>query len=607
MKDDLLPRSIQFLKATSFFSGLSQESLEKLAKQFETEHIQGGSVLIQEGDKGDCLYLVISGHLKTIKKTTAGTITLGTIGQGELIGELALLTSEPRAATVVAIRDCLLLKLSKTVFDNFIYQYPAETMKIVKSALLRLLHKKQTTKNRISIIALVPSGNVSTHFPKFVADFVKELSQYGKILHLNHKNIYSLLEQHGVKRESNFASDDNTLYWLNEQELNYQYIIYETDDLPSDWCSLCIRQADKILLVGEINKDESLNKIEKDLFQHNIQQSVDLILINESDVLLPNGTARWLNLRKIDQHHHVKTNSADSLKRIIRYLTGNSIGLVLSGGGARGFAHIGVYKALLELGIPIDFIGGTSSGALVSCFFAFNYSPEKIIQIFKEGIVYKRLDYTLPITSITGGSVWTNGLKQACGIDVHIEDLWKSFFCVATNITTQKLERFNRGLLWKAIRASISLPAIAPPITNEKDEVLVDGGVLNNLPVDIMQSQINGSKIIASRILIGSQMKAEIPEGILSGWSTLFEKINPYNKNKDHHVPIIADIVISSMILSSKQHTLHILSKADYHVDLDLSRYKLFDFTAIDELTKIGYNETLKQLSGFDIKKDIQL
>lgn len=600
MPNKYAPEIIKLLKKSEFFSALSDDALEKLTPHFESVHVPGGTILIKEGEIGDCLYLVVSGHLRVFKNQDDKEVLLSESGQGELIGELSLITNEPRAATVIASRDCILFKLSKTAFDKFVTEYPLETMKIIRLAIKRIL--KTTTKHnsKTATITFIPAGKKHDYFSTFVKMVVSEIERFGSVLHLNRESIIKYLKQEGISVDLSKLDTENTIYWLNTQERKYKYIVYETDMKMTDWTSLCIRQADKLFLVGENSGSELLSNIEKKIYSKTVNQSINLILIHENTVILPSHTSRWLDLRETFSHHHVKKDDIDSFKRLGRYICGHSVGIVFGGGGGRGLSYIGVYKALIELGVPIDFIGGVSSGALVSCFFAYNYSPERVIEMFKEEIVDKRLDYTFPYTSVIAGDLWKNGLQHACGIDVCIEDLWRNFFCVATNITTQELVVMQRGPLWKAVRASVSLPGVVPPVSNDLNELLIDGGVVNNYPVDIMRPMINSGKIIAIKLSFGSEMKAEIPDGVLSGWNLALNKLNPF-KSGSIPIPKIADIVISSIILSSLQHTKSVYPLADFHIDLDLSKYRMLDFSAIDKLVDIGYRETLRQLEGCDL------
>lgn len=586
---------LSFLRDTEMFRELSEEVLEKLSHHFETVYLESGQTLIQSGEIGDSLYLVANGRLRIFN---AKHEMMGEVGRGQLIGEVALLVHERRISTVIAIRDTALLKLSKEVFDEFIKNNPQQVLPIIRSTISRILSSEKAVTNTVATIVIAPAGNNQTH-GEFARRFAEELSRYAPTVHLNRKKaVAHLKEVYGAEYDNLLVADKNEtlINWLGEQEAKHHFVVYETQQEDSHWSRRCLRQADKILIVGNSEEDESLNSIETNIFsqKETLRKTTDLVLLHKYSN--PSNTTRWLRLRPVESHHHLKKESKEDLQRLIRIITGNGIALVLGGGGARGFAHIGVYKAMRELGIPIDLIGGTSFGAMVSSFFAMNDSPEIIVEKFNTYLVHnkKLFDYTLPVLSLISGAGWTNGLKDAYGENFYMEDLWKRFFCIASNLTEERAEVIQTGLLWKAIRASISLPAIVPPVSNDENELLIDGAVINNLPVDIMQRFAAGSKIIAVRVPTSGKLKVHMPEGGLSGWHILKQFI--WRKGLPD-VPNIAEIIFKSIALCSDQHEKLMAAQADYYLEIDVKEIGLFDFKAIDKLVDRGYRAAMEKFS----------
>jgi predicted acylesterase/phospholipase RssA len=321
---------------------------------------------------------------------------------------------------------------------------------------------------------------------------------------------------------------------------------------------------------------------------------------------MPINTIRWLKDRPVNFHHHVKLDYPETLERCVRCVTGNAIGLVFGGGGARGLSYIGVYKALKELNIPIDITGGTSAGASIAPFCGFNCSPERIVELFKTGLIVnkKAFRYTIPFVSLISGNEWAVELKRFYGDDICIEDLWVKYFCIATNMTQNKINILQEGVLWKAVRASISLPAVVPPISNSEDELLVDGGLVNNLPIDIMRRMNPTGKIIAARLPLDVNFKGKIPEGIISGWDIALKRLNPFNRQEYLPVPNLAEIITNTIMVSSQLHETQVVKQADHLIEISLpSSFKLFDFSPIDKLVEIGYRETMKQLSKIEFPR----
>ena len=214
MKDSLTAEIVSFLKESKFFASLEETYLEQIAKRFEMFQIQAGETLIREGDPGDSIYLILSGRMRAVKKIKDEIIILNESGRGELIGELALLTEETRASTVIAVRDSLLLKLAKADFTQFIHANPQEIFPIVKSTNLRILQPQKKSSHGHQIIAFTPAGLHCPLFKEFVNEFTLEIAKTAKTLHLNHSRMNEHLKKADIQNNTG-----NIIQWLNDQEM----------------------------------------------------------------------------------------------------------------------------------------------------------------------------------------------------------------------------------------------------------------------------------------------------------------------------------------------------------------------------------------------------
>lgn len=528
---------VNFLKTISYFKSLPESSIVKLSEQFQPVLVQSGEIIINEGEQGDGLYIVQNGRLLVIRLINNQQQVIGEIINGDLLGELSLFTQQPRAATVLAIRDSFLWKLSKEQFELFVEKNAKHIMPLVRAAILRLLKPVEFRPQAIHSIALVP---VEHYFieKEFIRALVKQLSCSASVLLINSlfiKNQFKELKnENSLKLEFN---DPRVTQWLNEQEQNYTYVFYETDDINTEWTRLCLRQADKIILLADANDSPKLGEIEQYLFfslEKTYRPPIELFIFHDEQVFIPAATEEWLKERSVKSYQHFKKENNEELKRIARLILGHGIGLVLGGGGAKSFAHIGVYKALCELNIPVDFVGGTSMGSVITAGIAMNFTGEQMREYICNHMINNKKfnDYTLPTVSLLGGGGWGSALKSIFG-ETCIEDLWRSFFCVVSNFTLRKAEILKHGLVYKAVRASVSLPGIVPPISNEENELLIDGGIFNNVPVDVMRHFAPACKIIAVRVSPFSNIHAQVPDGVISGFRRYF---NPFKgesfKNK---------------------------------------------------------------------------
>ncbi|NXT10609.1 PLPL6 esterase, partial [Prunella fulvescens] len=270
--------------------------------------------------------------------------------------------------------------------------------------------------------------------------------------------------------------------WLAQQEDLHRIVLYQTDCTLTPWTLRCIRQADCVLIVGLGDQEPALGELEQMLENTAVRALKQLVLLHREDGAGPARTVEWLNMRSwCSGHLHIRCprrvfsrrspaklremyekvfeKSADrhsDFSRLARVLTGNTIALVLGGGGARGCSHIGVIKAMEESGIPID--------------------------LCMNSVFETVLDLTYPITSMFSGSAFNASINRVFQ-DKQIEDLWLPYFNVTTDITASAMRVHTDGSLWRYVRASASYTPYLPPLCDPKDSHwLVDGCYVNNVP-----------------------------------------------------------------------------------------------------------------------------
>jgi NTE family protein len=180
------------------------------------------------------------------------------------------------------------------------------------------------------------------------------------------------------------------------------------------------------------------------------------------------------------------------IARTARRLSATSLGIVLSGGGARAFAHIGVLEELAAAGLTIDRVAGVSMGAVIGALFAMGYDADEMDAICFEEWVQRRplSDYTVPRHSLIRGERFRSMLHRTFGTRL-IEELPRSFMCGSTELRSGRLEMVRHGPLWEAVGLSICLPVIGPPQVRGR-ELFVDGSLVNNLPVKVMADMGEG-------------------------------------------------------------------------------------------------------------------
>jgi NTE family protein len=595
-----LPSS--YLASVPMFAGLDAEALGELDLESSWVRLAGGQTLFRQGDAPDYLYVVVRGRLEVLVEHDSGRQEMiDQLGQGACVGEMAILTGEPRTATVRAIRDSELVRLSKAELYRFLELHPRgafEMMRILASR-VRPSSSGRHRSVRVSTIAIIPLDQDGLS-PGWINRLIETLSDIGgPSLHVSRRRIDAELGGGTASALKDDLSRVRVANWLREQEDRFRYVVSECDPTPSIWTDLCLRQADLVLLVASAEGAPSRREVAQRLFESDAvarSATKELVLLHTPSTQHPNGTARWLAAYPVSRHHHIRVDRSEDYARLARFISGKSVGFAMSGGGARAFAHLGVMQALREVRVPIDAVGAVSAGSFVAAFCAMQYDTDAINQFVREYLGQSSLigDITLPLVSFLSARKVVRLLRQMFE-DVRIEDLWLPFFCLSANLSTAKVVVHDQGPLWMGIRATMSMPGILPPVC-VAGELLVDGGVLNNLPVDIMRSRGSGT-VIASDVSLAVDLTTESNElAALSGWPMLWNRLNPWGK-KPTTMPHIFEILMRTATLSSIHHAATVAHSADHYIHTPTGGVSMLDWNAGTVLIERGYRKALQEIA----------
>ncbi len=623
---------LRFLSTTALASELSESARRKIAERMDLLFIPAGTVVIRQGDPADALFVVMNGHLRVSVQRDKGETTIAEVGRGELIGEMALLTNDTRSATVTTTRDSYLLRLPKRDFLSLVQQRPGVLLGISRLVIKRLQHAVhgETRPSFPRSLAVAPIGGVQDA-SEFAAQLAQAMGRHGSVITVNREMVHGhrrfadamtsvgerlVLDPRRVKQlksgepveeeAPDSVVDAEITQWLHNIESAHDFIVYVCEAELTPWTQRCLRQADRVLLLASPTGNSVPGEVERTINESHGGQldfrDRELVLLYESGrggVESPRGTARWLSHRPQCRHHHVRLGRATDLQRLCRALLGRSVGLVLGGGGARGCAHIGVIRALEEVGIPIDAIGGTSVGAIMGAGPALGWDWQGLRDGVKSALIDPGppIDYTIPITALNHGKKATEQIRKTFGSSL-IEDLWIPYFCVSSNLTRGAVHIHRAGPLWQAIRSSVALPGILPPMPSPEGDVLVDGAIMNNLPVDVMRTFSLGGRILAVNVRPEEHMSAgELPDdGILSGWSLLGRTLNAFGTRPN--VPRIGEVLLrmteTGNVLSTEEHE----QIAELTFNPPVAGVGLMEFSASDRLLEIGYRHAMERLEG---------
>lgn len=341
---------------------------------------------------------------------------------------------------------------------------------------------------------------------------------------------------------------------------------------------------------GNIGALTLVDKFIQTEFGKMTQYNISRLLPDSIKVTVENFSSRFR--RRERQFYTPVHRHKDDFLRLARILSGQAIGLVLGGGGARGMSHLGVLQALEERGIPIDMIGGTSIGSFVGGLYAKDYDLVPIYGRVKKfagriSSLWRMLgDLTWPVTSYTTGHEFNRGIWKTFG-DTRIEDFWIQYFCNSTNITESVQEIHSYGYAWRYIRASMSLAGLLPPI-EDNGSMLLDGGYVDNLPVTEMKAR--GCNTIFAVDVGSVDDRTPMNYGdSLNGFWIVFNRWNPFSSHPN--IPTMAEIQVRLGYVSS----VNALEKAKrtpgvIYVRPPIENYATLDFGKFEEIYKVGAN-----------------
>lgn len=554
----------------------------------EWQTLPAGTPLITTGDASDSLYLVISGHFRVLADGSGTPIA--EIARGEVIGEMGALTGDPRSADVVAARDSEVIRIPQALLIEVAASAPEILLRINRDLVTRL--RDTTAGGQTSTAArtyAIVAATRSAPLREVARSLAATMREIGPTAHITDEEVrLRATEDRG--NDLPVFTDPILTAWLAEQEANHRYVIYEADSAVTPWTRRCIRQADQVLIVADAADDSGRGEIEESIAETAANAEIELLLVHRADLDQPTGARDWLTSRSLRAHHHWRLGDSGQLGHVARMLTGTGVGLALGGGGARGAAHLGVMQALTERGVEVDVIGGTSMGALVGGLLAEGIEPEEAARRLVEVTTKHRLlDWTLPVVAFTRGRRPNEIVLDAFG-SRQIEDLWRPYFAVSTDLTHAEAVVHQSGSMWTAVRASISIPGVFPPVRRPDGALLVDGGLMNTLPIDLVRAHRGVGTVIGSNVTPDRQVTGDFNYGSsISGWRAAVARI-PGFRERVRAPSIVSTIVRANEVRGvALSRTSEFAAQADLIVQPPVEHFPTLDFKRSAELVAAGY------------------
>lgn len=557
------------LDSGTLFDSLSPVARRQLTARCTPVHLPADEWLLRQGDEGDTMFVLESGRLEVIAEGSPPKV-LKVLRPGSAFGELALLTGRPRVASVRAVRDSVLSRLDRERFFELFAQDPSFALALART-LAHLVEggaggAAPTVASRVVAVVLLqddlPAG-------RLLDELRRSLEQWGSVATL------------GEEQAGDLAAAGQDLDRFEREHPHVLLVVGPGAD-PS-WERFCLRQADRVLAISRPDmpaarhraalRDCDLAVVQEEQQDHGAPSAEPLV-----EALAP------LRRHLVSMDHRF----ADDVARLARRLSGRSTGLVLSGGGARGLAHIGVLEVLIDAGITIDRIGGCSMGAFVGALFAMGRSPKEIADVCREELVKRRPfnDYTIPRVSLIRAHKAEAMMRRVFG-EVDLDDLRLDFFCVSAEMLRAEVMVHRHGPLPEAVGASMSVPGLVPPLALG-GRLLVDGGVLNNLPVDVMAAIEEGPVIAVDVMSRRMATAAAARAAVRSGYRRWLLPWKRGDSSSQRGMPRIVETLLRVAVLGSWRVATENRARAALVIAPEVTDIGLFEFERLDAAVEAG-------------------
>jgi NTE family protein len=576
-----MPLNLSFLP---FLNRVEKTALHAVEDEVEWFCLPAGKMLFRENDDADAFYLVRSGALAAFRNGALGRPDLiGYIRAGEPVGEMSLLDETPHSASVYALRDSELVRLPKASFDRLTRKHPSLMRELARMMLARLRGHERHSGSEPKVFALISTS------PAIDLDF-----RAGEL-----KESLARLGRSAV------ICDEECADWsgqrLDALENDYDIVLLTARMGDPAWARRAMGRADRMWLFARADARPSTPLLPDDPSPAAKLKLLDVVLLHFGGVTAASRPKEWTEAADAARLFHWRQDhhAADS-DRLARTLCGKSVGLVLSGGGSRAYAHVGAIRALREAGMPIDFIGGASMGSIIAAGVGMGWDDDELQARIHEAFVASSPldDWSLPVVSLAKGKKVDRRLKRYFG-EMDIADLDRPFFCLSSNLATGRTFVHRSGLLRQALRASIAIPGLLPPVVME-GQILVDGAVFTNFPARELQAFHRGAVVGVDVTRAQGLDPADFidPPNFL-GW---------VRKNGLHKPPPIASLLMRAATVGVADHRDLGREAADFLIlpetDVDMREWENFD-----EVVEAGYEAAQGMLAGAgeSIKKKLDI
>ena len=589
-------RVMEVLRGSRVFGVLDAEVLSDLARVLTLQVVRGGEQVVREGEPANSMLFVINGCLRVSRRDADGNLLLfNEIRPGASFGETGLILERARAADVTALRDSTLAVLSRADFEALLVRHPLPLNRVVVHAIHNYFrHETREARGYAQSVVVVPL-HAGADAGEVARGLTEAFGAMGRACHLR---------PDGQALAGSTASLHHLEVERNDMlETQFDYLVYEAEPHPSDWTQRAFRQADQVVFVVASTTAPQVSEFETRLMREpgSVIKRRHLVVTYPAAAHQPHEVGRWHRSRPVERVYPVRERHHGDYARLARFLNGTPVGLVLGGGGARGFAHLGVIRALHECGVAIDLIGGNSMGALIGAQYASELALDDIIERTRRFALGGERP-TLPLISLMSGKRVERDLKKMFG-DAQVDGLWRPYFASACNLSKGCTVVQESGPMWRAVLASNSPAGLFPPVLFQGD-LLVDGAILENVPVSAMRARLgspqekrrgNGT-IIAVDVDVQQDLCVHADMARLSVWGTLKGLVRPGLARN----PGIGEILYRAGHMGGLSQRARAVAQSDHYFEPPVGKFPIMGYRSAASIVEVGYRYAMEKVSQWE-------
>lgn len=600
---------IQILNRSALCHGLNPGEIQAIAAVVRSKQIAAGEVVCKQGDPGNTMFLVAQGRVQvSIEQPRKPPRVVEYMGRGDHFGEMAVMSNGLRTATVTAVMDSQVLELTRESLMEMLVSIPGFAANLTRSLVVRL-RRETARRQRRRQPAIVGIVNSSARTEQLIQPLARALVQRNERIEVltDRPEKWSTTGDYLVERIPEANRDgvtaaettrDSVQARIHQVLEHHQRVILEVSPQRSGRrLSQLLWECEEILwLVDPEVQETSLECLQQVLAaEPRLSPRIRLVwILRENEKHSPLRPAHLqaglldfkVNLANADDSQ--SREQQRGIERIVRHLRATRIGLALGGGGARGLAHLGVMRAMQNAGIDFDLVAGTSSGALFGVSYCAGFTPEEAIQRYGNALTPSRMFRAIP-----GGSRWYMLSKFRMGAwdsmlrlhlsNARLEQLLIPFSTVTVDLVTGTQVIRDRGDAVHAVLESINIPVISQPILRD-GMALVDGGILNNLPADILPER-------GADLIVGVDVAWKLPKNFAGNTPE-----TPTGRMR--RAPLLETLVRVDEVQMAELSSIR-ESAVDLMIAPDASAFEFADFSKARELADVGHaaaEEVIPQL-----------